>query len=84
MPIMKPSIDGAAGQREVIVDQDARRLALIERLGTFADLLCKEPLPGTTGDVAYELLRQAAAQISSDRLHLARLSQPAVKGGEHD
>ncbi len=53
--------------------QDKRRLALIERLGTVADLACQNPLPGELGDVAYDLLRQAAAQISSDRLHLNRI-----------
>ncbi len=53
--------------------QDKWRAALIERLGTFADLLGTDPLPGDTGDVAYDLLRQAAAQISSDRLRIAAL-----------
>jgi hypothetical protein len=59
---------------EVREAQNRRREALIERIGTFADLLCSEPLPGPSGDVAYDLLRQAAAQISSDR---HRLSRPA-------
>lgn len=54
--------------------QDKRRLALIERLGTVADLACQTPLPGELGDVAYDLLRQAAAQISSDRLRFTRLA----------
>jgi len=53
--------------------QDRRRTALIERLGTIADLACTTPLPGELGDVAYDLLRQAAAQIASDRLHIRRL-----------
>lgn len=53
------------------VDQDTRRVALIERLGTIADLCSQTPLSGDLGDVAYDLLRQAAAQISSDRLRLA-------------
>lgn len=52
--------------------QDRKREALIVRLGAFADLLCQEPLPGASGDVAYDLLRQAAAQIASDRQHIAR------------
>lgn len=51
--------------------QARRRKALIERLGTFADLLCQEPLQGEHGDMAYDLLRQAAAQISSDQLRLS-------------
>lgn len=46
--------------------QQARRKALIERIGYFADSLCTDPLPGEVGDVAYDLLRQAAAQIASD------------------
>lgn len=60
-------------------DQQKRRYALIERISTFADGLCSDPLPGAQGDVAYDLLRQAAAQISSDRKALA--SKP---GGEGD
>jgi len=58
---------------------DKRSLALIERLGTVADLACSKPLAGELGDVAYDLLRQAAAQISSDRLRLARHRTEAVK-----
>ncbi len=60
--------------RAIAEAQNKRRIALIERLGTFADLLCSNPLPGDSGDVAYDLLRQAAAQISSDRLVLADLA----------
>ncbi|WP_240338948.1 hypothetical protein [Novosphingobium sp. BW1] len=52
------------------IDQDKRREALIERIGAIADLACSKPLEGELGDIAYELLRQAAAQISSDRLRL--------------
>lgn len=54
--------------------QQARRLALIERLGTVADLACQTPLTGELGDVAYDLLRQAAAQIASDRQQFAAAS----------
>jgi len=59
---------------------EARRVALIERLGTFGDLLSSDPLEGEKGDVAYDLIRQAAAQISSDRQRLAALS--SAKRGE--
>lgn len=61
---------------------EARRIALIERLGTFGDLLSSDPLDGEKGDVAYELIRQAAAQISSDRQRLSALS--SAKRGEAD
>jgi len=44
-----------------------RRRALEARLLGFADLCCENPIPGEMGDVAYELIRQAAAQIASDR-----------------
>ncbi len=70
---MSGAVEGVA-LREA---QDARRLALIERLGTIADRACATPLPGDLGDVAYDLLRQAAAQISSDRLHIALITPPA-------
>ncbi len=49
-----------------------RRAALVERIGTIADLACGKPLEGELGDIAYDLLRQAAAQIASDRLRLAQ------------
>ena len=55
--------------------QDARRSALIERLSTTADLCCATPLAGDLGDVAYDLLRQAAAQIASDRQRIAALKE---------
>lgn len=61
-------------------DQDRRRTALVERLGTVADLACAAPFPGKLGDVAYDLLRQAAAQIASDRLRIRRLA--ATGAGE--
>ena len=64
-------------REDVTQAQDERRGALVERLGTFADLLCQAPLPGDAGDVAYELIRQAAAQIASDRQQLARLAHTA-------
>jgi hypothetical protein len=35
-----------------------------------ADLACATPLQGDLGDVAYDLLRQAAAQIASDAKRL--------------
>ncbi len=50
-----------------------RRLALIERISTFADMLSSDPIEGEKGDVAYDLLRQAAAQIASDDKHIAVL-----------
>ena len=56
-------------------DQRRRRETLIERIGTFADGLSAKPLPGVQGDVAYDLLRQAAAQISSDNLALSTLTR---------
>lgn len=49
-------------------EQAARRSALIERISTIADLSCAKPLQGELGDVAYDLLRQAAAQLSSDAM----------------
>lgn len=64
---------------EVSADQDKRRRALIERIGSFADLLSCEPIKGEKGDIAYELLRQAAAQISSDRLRLTALADAERK-----
>ena len=59
--------------------QQDRRKALIERLGTVADLACATPFPGDLGDVAYDLLRQAAAQISSDRLRFARAKAATIR-----
>lgn len=56
--------------------QDKRRMALIERIGTIADMTAEKPLQGELGDIAYDLLRQAAAQISSDRKRLASLPAP--------
>ena len=52
-----------------------RRAALINRIGTIADLAASKPLEGELGDIAYDLLRQAAAQMSSDHKAL---------GGSHD
>lgn len=66
----------AATNAEAVAAQERRRLALIERIGTIADLADSKPLLGELGDIAYDLLRQAAAQISSDRLHIARLASP--------
>lgn len=57
--------------------KDQRRAALIERIGTVADLACSKPLEGELGDVAYDLLRQAAAQIASDRKRISALAIPA-------
>lgn len=59
--------------------QQARRAALVERLSTVADLTCASPLPGDLGDVVYDLLRQAAAQIASDRQHIATLTAKTEK-----
>lgn len=68
------SEDAARGAFDA--DQDRRRKALIERLGTIADLMCEKPLEGELGDVAYDLLREAAARISSDRLRFLRATPP--------
>lgn len=56
--------------------QQKRREALAERLSIVADLACQTPFTDDLGDVAYDLLRQAAAQIASDRHRLAALTQP--------
>jgi hypothetical protein len=69
-------------QQAVTVAQEARRVALIERIGTIADQACSAPLAGELGDVAYDLLRQAAAQISSDRQHIARLASVSSASAE--
>lgn len=66
----------------VTVAHEARRVALIERIGTIADQACSTPLDGELGDVAYDLLRQAAAQISSDRQHIARLASVSSASAE--
>lgn len=63
--------------------QDKRRAALIERLGAAADLACETPLPGDLGDVAYDLLREAAAQIASDRQHIAAAPTPDAAASEN-
>lgn len=81
------ALEGALAQQPTAPDEavraakDKRRSALIERIGTIADLACEKPLQGELGDVAYDLLRQAAAQISSDRKALAALSH-ATSAGE--
>jgi hypothetical protein len=64
---MMPSSSTPTNADDVTED---RASALIERLGTFADLLVSDPLEGPKGGVAYDLLREAAAQISSDRLRI--------------
>lgn len=64
--------------------QDKRRGALIERLGTVADLACATPFPGDLGDVAYDLLREAAAQIASDRQHIAAAPTPDAAASEDE
>ena len=61
-------------QSDLEVAKDKRREALIERISMIADLCCENPLEGECGDVAYDLLRQAAAQIGSDRQALAAQS----------
>lgn len=61
-------------QAQFDADQQRRREALVERLLKVADLCCDNPLPGELGDVAYDLLREAAARIASDRLRFARIS----------
>lgn len=69
---------------EVSAMQDKRRLVLIERIGTVADLAASKPLEGELGDVAYDLLREAAAQISSDRHRLASQSLSSDIEAERD
>lgn len=61
-------------QSDLEVAKDKRREALIERISMIADLCCENPLEGECGDVAYDLLRQAAAQIGSDRQAIAAQS----------
>jgi len=58
--------------------QDKRRTALIERLGTIADMACAKPLKGELGDIAYDLLREAAAQIASDNKRLKAIEATGV------
>jgi len=60
-------------QSDLAKTHNDRRNALIERIGNIADLCCEQPLSGELGDVAYDLLRQAAAQISSDALQIGKL-----------
>jgi hypothetical protein len=50
---------------------EERSAALETRLLEFADLCCETPLAGGMGDVAYDLIRQAVAQIASDRQRIA-------------
>ncbi|GEM_PF-4101182 len=69
----------AAEKADVVEAQDKRRTALIERISTIADLASEKPLQGELGDVAYDLLRQAAAQMSSDRLRIAALQSGTAK-----
>lgn len=65
--------------------QQKRRAALVERLSKVADLACQTPFPGPLGDVAYDLLREAAAQIASDRKRFAALAARAhIQGNSHD
>ncbi|WP_010184757.1 hypothetical protein [Sphingomonas sp. PAMC 26605] len=72
---MKTPPEAAPMSEDVMQVQDARRAALIERLGTVADLACANPLPTDLGDVVYDLLRQSAAQIASDRKRLAHTAR---------
>lgn len=50
-------------------DQQQRRAELAARIGVFCDNIT---LPGEDGDAAYDLLREAAARIGSDRLRFER------------
>lgn len=59
-----------------------QRAALEERMLKAADLCCETPLPGPLGDFAYDLLKQGAAQIASDRRIFARLATEASKDAE--
>lgn len=77
---MTDTAKAAPQGEEIALAQHARRGALVERLGTVADLLCENPLPGDIGDAAYGLLRQAAAQIASDR---KRLAPAAIASGQN-
>ncbi|WP_245892554.1 hypothetical protein [Novosphingobium guangzhouense] len=74
-PFVRATVAGEG--EDLAAEQDKRRLALIERIGTAADLMDGKPLEGELGDVAYDLLRQAAAQLSSDRQRIAA-AQAAV------
>lgn len=80
-PFVRATVAGEGD--DLAAEQDKRRLALIERIGTAADLMDGKPLEGELADVAYDLLRQAAAQLSSDRLRLARVLPPAAEADEH-
>ncbi len=68
-PFVRAAVAGKSD--DLAADQDKRRLALIERIGSVTDLASSTPLEGELGDIAYDLLRQAAALISSDRWRLA-------------
>lgn len=70
----------------LFAQQHKRRAALVERLGTVADLACKTPLVGELGDIAYDLLRQAAAQIASDKQQMVERESVLVnlRGHAHD
>lgn len=51
-----------------------RTLALESRLSEFADLCSGTFLEGPAGDVAYDLIRQAAAEIASLRQRIEQCS----------
>lgn len=80
-PFVRATVAGEG--EDLTAEQDKRRLALIERIGTAADLMDGKPLDGDLADVAYDLLRQAAAQLSSDRQRLATAPAPAAGDEEH-
>lgn len=63
--------------------QHKRRVALVERLSYFADMLSSDPIEGEKGDVANDLLREAAAQIASDDKRLRDLPRPSSPHGQH-
>ncbi|WP_235037758.1 MULTISPECIES: hypothetical protein [unclassified Novosphingobium] len=80
-PFVRATVAGEG--EDLAAQQDKRRLALIERIGAAADLMDGKPLEGELADVAYDLLRQAAAQLSSDRLRVATAPTPAAEADEH-
>lgn len=62
-------------QAEFDTDQQRRREELLKHISTFCDHIT---LPGEDGDAAYDLLREAAARIGSDRLRFARHQQQSA------
>ena len=71
---MTTDTDSSRGEDAAFfADQQRRRAELRDRISMFCDHI---NLPGDDGDAAYDLLREAAARISSDRLRFERLATP--------